>query len=128
MPLSKAEHLIKTFKETVKSGAERGDIDGITNKNLKILQKYLRAAIHIASRTSQESLHFQSANPPIEPTAAGDLNNQEVPRAEWATDTRITMPAQADMYNYSQLFNEGNIQSLQERKTSPWPLANAIFQ
>ncbi|KAE9372801.1 hypothetical protein N431DRAFT_536775 [Stipitochalara longipes BDJ] len=98
MPLSNAEHLIKTFKETVISGAERGDIDGITDENLEILQEYLRAAIHAASRTTQESPHFQSAKPPVEPITAGGLDNQDNPGPEWATDVVITTPAQAAMH------------------------------
>jgi hypothetical protein len=47
--------LIRTFKELVEAGVQRGEIDGITDENLEKLQKCLRTAIHRASKDSEQT-------------------------------------------------------------------------
>ncbi|KAE8443600.1 hypothetical protein EG329_001533 [Mollisiaceae sp. DMI_Dod_QoI] len=47
--------LIRTFKELVEAGVQKGEIDGITDENLEKLQKCLRTAIHRASKDCQQT-------------------------------------------------------------------------
>lgn len=84
MSMTKTGRLIKTFKETVKSRIETGEIEWIDDETLEKLQECLRTAIQTSSRINQEPLSVQLPNssPSLQPLPVSNFGTME--------DTRTT--------------------------------------
>jgi hypothetical protein len=69
MSLTNTGLLLKSFKETVESGIELGDIEGIDDETLDKLLEFLRTAISTASKSDQKprTMLRSSLDPDLQP-------------------------------------------------------------
>ncbi|KAH7327062.1 hypothetical protein BKA65DRAFT_480782 [Rhexocercosporidium sp. MPI-PUGE-AT-0058] len=81
MSVTKTSRLVKTFKETVETCIEAGEIEGINEDTLEKLQECLRTAIKTSSRNSQETLGHQA------PSTSTSLQSLQVRESTVETPT-----------------------------------------